>query len=198
MADLDSERLLSVEAGFRSGAWSLSAFGQWTRDFIFRDASGFNISDGKTRSTGLEFSGDWHLGDHALSLAIGYAVHKYDFTRDAGRGERIEEGNMMDSAPRWLTHARWRYQPGERWYSEFELSQVGKHYINAANTAKYEGHVVFNWRGGYRLTEHIDLFARVINLFDERYADRADYAFDTYRYFPAMPAQGYVGINLAL
>ncbi len=198
VADLDSERLLSVEAGFRSGAWSLSAFGQWTRDFIFRDASGFNISDGKTRSTGLEFSGDWHLGDHALNLAIGYAVHKYDFTRDAGRGERIEEGNMMDSAPRWLTHARWRYQPGERWYSEFELSQVGKHYINAANTAKYEGHVVLNWRGGYRLTGHIDLFARVINLFDERYADRADYAFDTYRYFPAMPVQGYVGINLAL
>ena len=198
VADLDSERLLSMEAGFRSDSWSLSAFSEWTRDFIFRDASGFNVSDGKTTSLGLEFSGDWHRGDHALSLAIGYAVHKYDFTRDAGRGERIEEGNVMDSAPRWLTHARWRYQPGGRWYSEFELNRVGEHYIDAANTAKYDGHAVLNWRGGYRLTERIGLFARVINLLDERYAERADYAFGTYRYFPAMPVQGYVGINLAL
>ena len=198
VADLDSERLLSVEIGFHARAWSLSAFSEWTRDFIFRDASGFNVSDGKTRSLGLEFSGDWHLGDHDLSFAVSYAVHEYDFTRDAARGERIEDGNMMDSAPRWLTNARWRYEPGERWYSEFELNQVGKHYINAANTAKYDGHVVLNWRGGYRLTEHINLFARVINLLDERYADRADYAFGAYRYFPAMPVQGYVGVNLAL
>ena len=198
VADLDSERLLSAEAGLRTRAWSLSAFSEWTRDFIFRDASGFNVSDGKTRSLGLEFSGDWHLGDHALSLAVSYAVHRYDFTRDAARGERIENGNMMDSAPRWLTNARWRYQPNERWYSEFELNRVGEHYINAANTAKYEGHVVLNWRGGYRLTEHIDLFARVINLLDERYAGRADYAFGTYRYFPAMPVRGYAGISLAL
>ena len=198
VADLDSERLLSVEAGVRSGAWSISAFSERTRDFIFRDASGFNVSDGKTKSNGVEFSGDWQLGDHTLSLAASYAVHKYDFTRAAGRGEQIEDGNMMDSAPRWLSNARWRFQPGENWYSEFELSQVGEHYVDAANTAKYKGHVVLNWRGGYRLTQRIDLFARVINLLDERYADRADYAFGGYRYFPAMPIQGYVGVNLAL
>ena len=198
VADLDSERLLSAEVGFRSRTWSLSAFSEWTRDFIFRDASGFNISDGKTRSLGFEFSGDWHLGDHILSLAVSHAIHKYDFTRDAARGERIEDGNMMDSAPRWLTNARWRYEPGERWYSEFELNYVDEHYINAANTAKYDGHVVLNWRGGFKLTKHISLFARVINLLDERYADRADYAFGAYRYFPAMPIQAYAGLNLAL
>ena len=198
VADLDSERLLSVEAGLKGGAWSVSAFSERTRDFIFRDASGFNVSDGKTKSLGLEFAGDWQLGDHRLSLALSYAVHKYDFTRAAGLGERIEDGNMMDSAPRWLTNARWRYQPGEHWYSEFELNQVGEHYVNAANTAKYKGHVVLNWRGGYRLGQRIDLFARVINLLDERYADRADYAFGSHRYFPAMPVQGYLGVNLTL
>ncbi|MDD9964453.1 MAG: TonB-dependent receptor [Gammaproteobacteria bacterium] len=198
VADLDSERLLSVEAGLKGGAWSLSAFSERTREFIFRDASGFNVSDGKTKSLGLEFSGDWQWNGHTLSLAVSYASHKYDFTRAAGRGELIADGNMMDSAPRWLTNARWRYQPDEHWYSEFELNQVGEHYINAANTAKYEGHVVLNWRGGYRLTRRIDLFARMINLLDERYADRADYAFGSHRYFPAMPIQGYVGVNLAL
>ena len=198
VADLDSERLLSVEAGFKGGAWSVSAFSERTRDFIFRDSGGFNVSDGKTRSLGVEFSGDWRWGAHTLSLAISYAEHKYDFTRAAGRGELIADGNMMDSAPRWLSNVRWRYQPGERWYSELELNQVGEHYINAANTAKYDGHVVLNWRGGFRLSQRIDLFARVINLLDERYADRADHAFGSYRYFPAMPIQGYLGVNLAL
>ena len=160
VADLDSERLLSVEAGLKGGAWSLSAFSEQTRNFIFRDASGFNVSDGKTNSLGLEFSGNWQWSDHTLSLAVSYAAHKYDFTRAAGRGELITDGNMMDSAPRWLTNARWRYEPGEQWHSEFELNQVGEHYVNAANTAKYKGHVVLNWRGGYRLTPRIDLFAR--------------------------------------
>ncbi len=198
VADLDSERLLSVEAGVKGGAWSFSAFSERTKHFIFRDAAGYNVSDGKTRSLGAELAADWRFGPHTLSLATSYAVHKYDFSRAAGRGELIEDGNLMDSAPRWLTNARWRYQPGEGWYSELELSQVGEHYTNAANTAEYGGHVVVNWRGGLRISRRADLFVRLINLLDNRYADRADYAFGSHRYFPAMPIQGYVGVNLRL
>ena len=197
-ADLHSERLLSVEVGLKGGAWSVAAFSEHTRNFIFRDANGFNVSDGKTRSLGVEFAADWRLGAHAFSLATTYAIHKYDFSRAVGRGEVIEDGNMMDSAPRWLTSARWRFQPSESWHSEFEVNQVGKHYLNAANTAKYGGHVVVNWRAGLRLNERVDLFARVINVLNKRYADRADFAFGNYRYFPAMPMQGYVGLNLRL
>ena len=197
-ADLNSERLLSVEAGLRGGAWSVSAFSEHTRNFIFRDADGFNVSDGKTKSLGVELAVDWRLGVHTLSLATTYAVHKYDFTRAAGRGEVIEDGNMMDSAPRWLSSARWRFQPSELWHSEFEINQVGKHYLNAANTAKYGGHLVVNWRAGLKINERVDLFARVINVLNKRYADRADFAFGNYRYFPAMPIQGYVGLNLRL
>ena len=195
-ADLKSERLLSIEAGLKGGAWSVSAFSERTRNFIFRDADGFNVSDGKTKSLGVELTADWRIGAHAFSLATTYAVHKYDFSRAVGRGEVIEDGNMMDSAPRWLTSARWRLQPSDSWYSEVEVNQVGKHYVNAANTAKYRGHVVVNWRAGLKINEQVDLFARIINVLNERYADRGDFAFGSYRYFPAMPIQGYVGLNL--
>jgi outer membrane receptor protein involved in Fe transport len=41
----------------------------------------------------------------------------------------------------------------------------------------------------------------VINLLNDKYADRADYSvFDParYRYFPAMPRQLYLGVTFAL
>ena len=105
--------------------------------------------------------------------------------------------NDLKTPPRWLAAGRWRWQ-GERLRSEFEVNYLGRHYVDAANTAEYDGHVVVNWRGGWQVNDRIELFARVMNLLDEKYADRADYAFGNYRYFPAMPIQGYVGVSVDL
>ena len=58
--------------------------------------------------------------------------------------------------------------------TEFELNVVGEHYINAANTAKYDGHQVLNWRAQWQVNDALELSARIINLLDDRYADRAD------------------------
>ena len=77
----------------------------------------------------------------------------------------------------------------------------GKHYINAANTAKYNGHTVFNLRGRWVVRDGVTLFGRVVNLLDEDYADRADWTLfnpANYRYFPAMPRQLYLGVNVDL
>ncbi len=198
LADLDSERLLSFEAGLKVAGWSVSLFSSRSRHYIFREANGFNVSDGKTRSAGVEFGAHWAPAPHVFSLAGTYAVHEYDFSRRAGGGEVIEDGNRIDTAPRWFGNARWRYQPGDAWYSEFELNFIGKHYINAANTHRYDGHAVLNWRGAVRLNDRAELFARLMNLFDERYADRADFAFGNYRYFPAMPIQWYLGVDVSI
>ena len=73
-----------------------------------------------------------------------------------------------------------RAMPGIR---RLRSNYIGKHYINAANTHSYGGHAVVNWRGGVRLGDRSQLFARIVNLFDKRYADRADFAFGNYRYF---------------
>ena len=72
---------------------------------------------------------------------------------------------------------------------------VGEHFINAANTARYEGHTLANWRGAWQAAPRIRLFARLVNLFDTAYADRADFAFGSYRYFPGLPRQAYLGIE---
>ena len=84
----------------------------------------------------------------------------------------------------------------ERTTFEFELSHIGPHFINAANTAKYSGHTLLNWRGNWELSNKVRLFVRMINLLDKEYADRADYAFGSYRYFPGLPRQFYLGAEL--
>ena len=105
------------------------------------------------------------------------------------------DGNDIDTAPRWLANARWRTDISETLQSEFELNYVGDHYVNAANTAEYDGHYVLNWRGQWQVSEDLSTFVRLINVLDEEYADRADFAFGSYRYFPAMPRQLYVGVR---
>ena len=198
VADLDSEAVYSFEAGWRGSAqgfsYAVAAYAETTENLIFRDANGFNVSDGRTESTGVEADLGWRLRGHAFSLAASNARHRYAFTRNAGLGERIVDGNAVDTAPRWLGSAHWRWDSG-RLVSEAEVVHVGKHFINAANTARYDGHTLVNWRGSWQATPRIRLFARLVNLLDAAYADRADYAFGSYRYFPGLERQAYLGIE---
>ena len=199
VADLDSETLRSIEAGARGAVgaldYRLALYRQRAQHVIFRDANGFNVSDGATRSHGVEADFALAIGTSTFSLAASHASHRYAFTRDASRGERIVDGNRVDTAPRWLGSARWRWRIG-RATSEFELVYLGEHAINAANTAHYDGHTLVNWRGVWRAGRQLQVFARLLNLFDAAYADRADFAFGSYRYFPGLPRQAYLGLAL--
>jgi outer membrane receptor protein involved in Fe transport len=199
VADLDSEELVSFEAGVKGAGWNVAGFVQRTDHFIFRDAAGFNVSDGKLKAYGVELFATRTLGRHTLSLSGTYAKHEYAFNRDISGAEVIEDGNVMDTAPRWLGSAWWQVQATERLQAELEVIHQGGYYVNADNTARYTGHTVGNLRARYRIREGITLFARVINLTDRHYADRADWTFfnpDRYRYFPAMPRQFYAGVHI--
>jgi len=198
IADLDSEALSSFEVGYKSNGLVVAAFAERARDVILRDSDAFNVSDGKTESYGIELEGSLELGAHKLSLATTYAVHKYAFDRLATGFEVIQDGNDVDTAPRWLGNLRWATNVTDSLTSEFELNVVGEHFINAANTADYDGHFVVNWRGQWQMNEKTEVFARVVNLLDERYADRADFAFGNFRYFPALPRQLYAGVRVRL
>ena len=199
VADLHSETLRSVEAGVRGHAQSLryelAVYAQTTDHLIFRDARGFNVSDGATESTGVDVALAWNRGAHTVDLTAAYANHRYAFTRDAGRGERIRDGNTVDTAPRLLAAAHWLWE-GETLTSELEAVHVGAHHLDAANTARYNGHTLLNWRGAWQATRTVRLFAKLLNLRNTPYAERADYAFGNYRYFPGMPRQVYLGVEV--
>jgi outer membrane receptor protein involved in Fe transport len=190
VADLDSESLDSIEVGIKgfSDSWGyeFTAFLMQKDNFIFRDANGFNISDGKTRHAGVESRLVWQATDaFQLSANISWARHEYDFNRDLGRGEIILKGNEIDTAPPWLGALRMLWQSDDSRAVEAEWIYQGGYFLDAANEHRYSGHRLLNLRGWMRISDsRHSLALRLTNLLDVRYAERGDYAFGNYRYFP--------------
>lgn len=188
VADLESEQADSAELGFRwrSDALSLdiAVFHMDKENVILRDSEGFNVSGGRTRHQGVEFEGDWAFApDWLLSAAGTHARHEYRFTAVVDQGEQITAGNDIDTAPRDIDSLRLR-RSSALLDAELEWLWVGPYWANAANTARYGGHDIGNLRLTASPGKSWTLTLRVTNLLDTAYADRADFAFGDYRYFP--------------
>jgi outer membrane receptor protein involved in Fe transport len=74
---------------------------------------------------------------------------------------------------------------------------VGEYSADAGNTARYEGHDVGNLRVRYALSDQVMIFTAIRNVFDTRYAERADFAFGRYRYFPGEPRSVSLGVRVS-
>lgn len=189
IAELDSEQLDSIELGARGEfglfRYSLAAFTMVKDNVIFRDANAFNVSDGRTKHRGVEYEFSWAPIEPLLLSAAGtYARHTYDFNRSVEQGETIVSGRDVDTAPRHVNTARidWRFAPTAN--AELEWVSVGSYWLDAANAHEYEGHDLLNLRLGWNLTPNWSTTLRLNNVTDKAYADRADFAFGNYRYFP--------------
>ena len=188
VADLDSEQADAAELGLRwraeTASLDLALFHMDKRNVILRDSEGFNVSGGRTRHVGLEYEGDWAFaGNWSLSAAGTFARHEYRFTAAVEQGEQITSGNDIDTAPRDIHALRLRHDAA--WLeAELEWLLVGSYWANAANTARYGGHNLGNLRLTAQPGDDWTVSLRVTNLLDTAYADRADFAFGDYRYFP--------------
>jgi iron complex outermembrane recepter protein len=201
IADLDAERLDSIEVGVRgtfgetrgviddkrdySVSYSLAAFKMKKDNVIFRDSNGFNVSDGKTDHEGIEYELYWWPIE-SLSLAVAgtYAKHTYAFNQAVEQGETIVSGKDVDTAPRHVNTARlgWQFLPSAS--AELEWVSVGRYFVDASNANEYPGHNLLNLRVGWSLPGNWSTTLRLNNVTDRAYADRADFAFGNYRYFP--------------
>ena len=189
VADLDSERLDNIELGgrgiFGPLKYSLAVFKMEKDNVIFRDSNAFNVSDGRTKHGGVEYEFAWApIETLSLTLAGTYAKHTYDFNRVVEQGETIVAGRDVDTAPRHINTARlnWNFLPSAA--TELEWVSVGKYFVDAANANEYPGHDLLNLRMSWRATENWRAILRLNNVTDRAYADRADFAFGNYRYFP--------------
>jgi iron complex outermembrane receptor protein len=191
-ADLDSEQIDAIELGLKAalGAWyvELAAFDMRKDEVILRDSNGFYVSDGRTSHEGIEYQVFWQPRDWVTAAVGGtFARHRYGFSKAIEGGETISRGNDVDTAPRELLRASLEFRPLEALSAEAEWLAVGDYFIDASNQHRYSGHEVLNLRAAWDFSPRWTAILRVNNALDRAYADRADFAFGDYRYFPGRP-----------
>ena len=155
---------------------------------ILRESNGFYVGNGRTTHRGDEYDAQLRLNSmFGMRLAGTYARHRYDFSRTIEGGETIVDGNDVDTAPRNVHTLSLDARFNQRWSAVLDLFYVDRYFLDAANTASYPGHEVVNLRLAWQPRDDLRASLRVDNVFDTAYADRADFAFGDYRYFPGRP-----------
>jgi outer membrane receptor protein involved in Fe transport len=196
----DSEKIDSYEIGLRKVGdglrYEIVAYHMKKRDYFFTDSSNENVPNGKTQHNGLEL-GMFYPFNSTFDIAanLTFAKHEYDFDK-ASSG--IEKGDYLVTAPKRMGNIRlgWNVTPVTR--AELEWVHMSEYYVNDGNTAKYEGHDVFNLRASHDVTENFTVYGRVKNLFNTDYAERADFGGTPpgdYRYFVGEKRYLHVGAS---
>ena len=76
-----------------------------------------------------------------------------------------------------------------------EWVHVGEYFADAGNTALYDGHDLLHVRAAVEVRDNLSVYLAARNVLDERYAERADFAFGQYRYFPGEPLTLNLGVR---
>jgi len=201
VGEIQTETVDSFEAGLSANAsgvkLSADIYYMNKRNFFFRDSDGFNVSDGKTDHYGLELGALGKLTEKiSINGNISLARHRYNFDlRNPNPANAIVDGNDVDSAPRTLATLGFSYDVSPRFNAGLEWRHMGKYFTDPGNTQSYPGHDVFVFRGRWELNDQLSFYGRIDNLFDEKYADRADFAFGSERYFPGRGRTAFIGVN---
>ncbi len=189
VSDLDSEQIDSVEVGLRVSGDTIyvdtAAYAMKKSNSVIRDANGFSVNSARSRHAGVEATLNWQL--HAkwrLRIDASYARHQYDFDLLAARGENFVAGRDVDTAPRWLGSAELMFDASDMLALSAQWTMIGDYYLDAENRFEYPGHSLLNLRGFLALSRQMGIGVRINNVSNAAIADRADFAFGNYRYFP--------------
>ncbi len=203
-ADIDSERSDSAELGWRLQQQHFSAdialYDMRKRNFIFQDSSNYTVDDGASTHRGIEYQLDWQLAEAwRASINGSFARHRYEDTRTMSATD--VDGHDMDTAPRHQASAQLSWTPTAQAEFELEWVQMGPYYQDPESDYRYNGHQLLNLRGRLALDETWTTSARITNLTDTRYAERADVnlnkatGMSTERYFVGEPRALWLGIE---
>ena len=200
LADLNSEKIDSVEFGLLStGDNFLNKFVLFSskkNNYIYKDNESSTIADGKSSHQGIEISGSVDVSPMLMiKYAWSFAEHLYDYSLSS---IGVSKGNYIDTAPRIYGSIFINIFPIDKLTIQIEEEYMGKYFTDTSNQYSYPGHYLTNIRGLYSITSNLDFNFSLINVFNKRYAERADYSQfsnPNERYFPGLPIQWRFGFS---
>ncbi|MDQ7061048.1 MAG: TonB-dependent receptor [Sulfurimonas sp.] len=151
-------------------------------------ADSYYANGGSTIHKGIEFTGQVQMtNDWAARLAYSYSKHNYENDDTYGNNE-------MSQAPNHLANARLIYTPsalkGLRIMAE--VQKVGSYWMDDSHNNKYGGYTIGNIKSDYAFSKNFNIFAKLTNITDERYAVSASAGWGN-SYTPGDPRQLYAG-----
>jgi iron complex outermembrane recepter protein len=198
VADLESEQMDNFEVGYRADldriSYTAAAFYMEKENVIFQNSDRINISGAQTKHRGVEFNTVVALADSlTLTVAASYARHTYEGNVNPGAVQLA--GLDIDTAPRFTGSSQLMWQISDERSVELELVHMDSYFTDEANTAEYDGHDLVNLRYQATMGERWFYGARITNLLDTEYAERADFGFGADRYFVGEPRSLYFTIG---
>lgn len=198
LADLNSEKIDSLEFGVMSKGKNFTNkfvfYSSNKSNYIYKDDDASTISDGKSKHQGIEVSGLVKINsDLNINYAWSFARHLYDYSfSEIG----VVKGNYIDTAPKIYGSLFLNITTVKNLILQIEEEYMGKYFTDKGNLYSYPGHFLTNLRGFYSLTPKLDINFSVLNIFNKRYAERADFSsFTGQRYFPGLPIQWRFGFS---
>lgn len=199
----------SKEVGARGNltaraTWQVAAYEMRVRNDILSvlDAQGIQTTSnaGATRHRGLEVSlSAALLADLRLDVAHSRASHQYErWVIPVGGQNRDYAGKTMEQAPDALTNVLLSWSPGALHGGRLaaEWSGTGRYYMDPENSHSYAGFALWTLHANYMLRGVGELFARVTNLANRRYAELVSYnAFSREQFTPGNPRMVFAGVR---
>lgn len=204
--ELKPVKVDSYEAGLRGKAglgigWEVSLYHMTKRDDIlsYKDPvsnATQSLNAGETLHRGIEIGAGAEL-TRELKLDVAYSYAKHTYEKWGVNATTDYSGKEMETAPRTIANTRLSYGPAALNGGKLALEWVklGSYWLDQANTAKYDGHDVFNLRINYPAGRGVELFGSIMNLADKRYAESASLSSGNEVFAPAMPRTLYAGLQ---
>ncbi|MCU4674043.1 TonB-dependent receptor [Catenovulum sp. 2E275] len=200
---INSENAHSVELGYQlntnTNKLKLSIYQIDKSDVIFQDSLRNYVDDAAMQHQGIELDLNHNVSNTlSTELNLSYAKHIYTNDPDLTSSDIKLTHNYIDTAPNLIGSTRINWQYGVKSLIQLEYQYMSKYFLNPENTAEYSGHQLVNMRWQQQLSQNVDLNIQWLNIFNTQYAERADFAFEQYRYFVGYPSRVYIQLSYTL
>ncbi len=159
----------------------------------------YTSNAGETLHKGLELGADYRFNpDWSLGASYTHTKQTYEDWNEKGNDY---SGNELTSAPQNFANTTLNYHPGffNGGRVELEWSHIGSYWMDNDNTEKYDGHDLLNLRVNHFINmenkKQLEIYARIMNLTDKRYATAASLSRGNKEFAPGMERTVYAGFN---